>query len=281
MPLKLAYLGPSGTFSEEAALLYHPQAKLVPFPSHHAVAAAVISGMADEGVMAIENSLEGSVNDTLDLLIQNATLRIRRELVLPIRQNLLVKPGTEAASVKVIYSHPQALGQCRGFLELRFPKAHLVAALSTTAAVEQMHASAEPAAAIGTRRAAELYGAEVLARDIQDNPHNVTRFVVVALSDSPSTGHDKTSIAFSFAEDKPGQLWYVLGEFAQRNINLAKVESRPAKAELGKYFFLVDLEGHREEVEVKAALDGVRRRASVLKVFGSYPRYQVPIHRAR
>ncbi|MBI2867690.1 MAG: prephenate dehydratase [Chloroflexi bacterium] len=277
MSTKLAYLGPPGTFGEEAALLYNQSqrhARLVPLPSHAAVATAIVSGMADDGVMAIENSMEGSVNETLDTLIQNDRLRIRHELVLPIRQNLLVRPGVETAAVKVIYSHTQALGQCRGFLERCFPKAQLVAALSTTAAVEQMLASAEPAAAIGTGRAAELYKAEVLARDIQGNPNNVTRFVIVALSDSPRTGRDKTSIAFSFSEDKPGQLYGVLGEFAQRTINLAKVESRPAKLELGKYYFLVDLEGHREDPPVRDALEAVRRRAGVLKVFGSYPRYQ-------
>jgi prephenate dehydratase len=232
---------------------------------------AVVSRMADFGVVPIENSLEGSVPETLDLLIQESSLFIRHELVLPVEHYLLVRPGTQASDIKVVYSHPNALGQCRRFLERCFPKAQAMAALSTAAAAEEMLASAIPAAAISNKRAAEIYNAEVLASQVQDNPHNVTRFVVLALSDHPPTGRDKTSIACSL-EDRPGVLWQTLGEFATRTINLTKVESRPSKEELGRYFFLVDLEGHREEPLVQDALEGVRRRASFFRVLGSYPR---------
>lgn len=271
---RIAYLGPAGTFTEEAALLYDSTAHLTPLPSVPAVAAAVEAGMADEGVVAIENSLEGSVNDTLDVLIHESRLRIRQELVLPITHYLLAQPGTSAAEVQVIYSHPSALGQCRPFIERCFPKAQAMAALSTARAVEDMKNSPVPAAAIATRRAADIYGVAVMAKNIQDNPANVTRFVVLAHEDSPRpTGHDKTSICLSFDEDKPGQLYGVLGEFAQRNINLTKVESRPSKESLGKYIFLVDLAGHREDAPVRAALEGVRSRVGILKVLGSYPRY--------
>ena len=273
MAERLAYLGPPGTFSEEAALRHNRHANLIPFPSNSAVAMAVASGMADEGVLPIENSLEGSVPETLDLLIQETRLFIRHELVINVEHYLLVKPGTEAVVVKVVYSHPQALGQCRRFLERCFPKAQAMAALSTAAAVEEMRNSAQPTAAIGTKRAAELYGVEILAQGIQDSPYNVTRFVVLSPSDHAPTGRDKTSIAFSFAEDKPGVLWNALGEFALRDINLAKVESRPAKEELGKYFFLVDVEGHQEDPAVKEALEGVRQKSNVLKIFGSYPKF--------
>ncbi len=273
MANRVAYLGPPGTFSEQAALLHDPQAQLMPFLTVAAVAAAVDSGMADEGVVAIENSLEGSVTDTLDVLIHESRLAIRRELVLPIEHCLLAKPGTIAGQVETIFSHPQALGQCRRFLERCFPKARLEASLSTTAAVEQMMEH-EGSAAIATLRASELYGTAVLAQAIQDNRNNETRFVVLAASDSPPTGRDKTSFAFSVAQDRPGSLVDVLNEFSQRQINLAKIESRPTKQELGKYVFLVDLEGHRSEPAVAEALQNVEAQAYFFKVFGSYPRFE-------
>jgi prephenate dehydratase len=272
MSRRLAYLGPPGTFSEQAALLHDPQAQLLPFSSVAAVAAAVDSGMADEGVAAIENSLEGSVNETLDILIHESGLSICRELVLPIEHCLLAAPGTSSPDVRIIYSHPQALGQCRRFLARCFPEAQVEAALSTTAAVEQM-LSQEGAAAIATRRAAEIYGAEVLARGIQDNPSNKTRFVVMTPHDCPPTGRDKTSIAFTVAHDRPDTLVNVLHEFSDRQINLTKIESRPSKEELGVYIFLVDMDGHRADPEVAEALERVREQAFFFKVFGSYPRY--------
>ena len=275
MTKRLAYLGPAGTFTEAATLKYEPEGQLLPFPSIAAVAAAVDSGMADEGVVPIENSLEGSVTDTLDLLIHESRLSIRQELVIPIEHCLLVKPGGTSEGVKAIYSHPQALGQCRRFVERCFPSIQAVAALSTAAAVGEMLQSDVPAAAIAPGRAAEIYGAEILARGIQDNQANFTRFVVLAHEDNQATGRDKTSLCFSFKEDRPGSLYAVLGEFATRNINLAKVESRPNKEILGRYIFLVDLEGHREDPLVKEALSGVQAAASMMKILGSYPRYAV------
>ncbi len=273
MAKRIAYLGPQGTFTEDAALLHDKTAQLIPFPSIPAVAVAVVSGMAEEGVVAIENSLEGSVTDTLDLLIHESGVFIRKELVLPIEHYLLVKPGTEAGGVKVLYSHPQALGQCRNVIERCFPKVNVVAALSNAAAVEEMMVSTHPAAAIGTRRAAEIYSAEILARGIQDKASNVTRFVVLALTDHPPTGSDKTSLCFSFADDRPGVLCEVLQKFAERNINLAKIESRPSKESLGRYIFLIDIEGHHDDSLVSEVLKQVREVTSLFKVFGSYPRY--------
>jgi len=273
--MRLAYLGPAGTFAEEAALLYNSQAKLIPFPSFRAVAVAVDTGMADEGVVAIENSIEGSVTDTLDMLIHETKMLIKKELFLPIRHNLMVKQGTDVHQISVIFSHPQPLGQCRNFLERCFPKAHMASALSTAAAVEQMMASDTPAAAIGTERAAQLYGAEILARDIQDKASNVTRFVVLAPQDHPPTVSDKTSLCFTFDKDEPGLLFGVLQEFAQKGINLAKIESRPSKESLGRYIFLVDLEGHRQEPQIAEVLEKIRSKTALFKVFGSYPKYTV------
>ena len=273
MAKRLAYLGPAGTFSEEAAVQYDPDAEMEPHVSIPAVALAVASGMADEGVVPIENSLEGSVTFTLDTLIQEDRLLIRRELVLPIEHCLIVKPGTKSGEIQAIYSHPQALAQCRSFLERCFPKAQQIASLSTAAAVDDVRESAEISAAIAPRRAAELQEMEILGEGIQDSSTNVTRFVVLAQCDHPRTGRDKTSLCFSFQEDKPGALYNALGVFAHRDINLTKIESRPSKQYLGDYIFLIDMHGHREDPVIAAAIETVRIHTSMLKVFGSYPRW--------
>ncbi|OGO49916.1 MAG: prephenate dehydratase [Chloroflexi bacterium RBG_16_68_14] len=269
---RLAYLGPSGTFTEEAALRYQPSAQLLPFASEAAVAAAVESGMADEGVLAIENSLEGSVTRTIDVLIHESRLFIKSEVILPIEHCLIVRPGTAADDVSVIYAHPQALSQCRRFIELRFPNARQEAALSNAAAVEEI-LNVPGGAAIAGARAAELHGAQILARGIQDNPHNKTRFAVLGPTDSEPTGRDKTSIAFTVAHDQPGTLVGVLHELSDRSINLVKIESRPSREELGIYVFLVDLEGHRTDPTVAEALAAVQAKAFFFRVLGSYPRW--------
>ena len=276
MAKKLAHLGPRGTFSEEAAILYDGSASLVPCPTVAAVASAVETGLADEGIVAIENSIEGSVTDTLDLLIHDSHLAINHEVVLPITQCLMAKIGTVPKQIRTVYSHPQALGQCRKFIKEHYSGAAVVAAMSTVAAVEEMKSAGAEAAAIAPRRAAELLGVTVLAHGIQDHSGNATRFVVLGPEDHPPTGDDKTSIAFSFAEDKPGQLYRVLGDFAALGINLAKIESRPSKESLGRYFFLVDANGHRLDEGLAGVLEKVRARTVTLKVFGSYPRYQSP-----
>ena len=274
MSRRLAFLGPRGTFSEEAALRYDPDGQLVPFVSISAVAAAIGSGMADEGVVPIENSLEGPVTETLDILIHSSELSVRSEIVLPIEHLLLARAGAKASDIKIIASMPQALAQCRRFIEQRFPKATLEAALSTAAAVEEMMGR-DNAAAIGNQRAAELYGAEVLAQGIQDRTTNLTRFVILADEDHPPTGDDKTSLAFAFAvEDRPGLLVAALEEFSSRDINLSKIESRPSKERLGVYIFLADLDGHRTEQPLAESLERVREKSSFFRVLGSYPRYR-------
>ena len=271
MTKRLAYLGPAGTYSEQAAVDYDATAKLLPFASIPAVAAAVDSGLADECVVPIENSLEGSVTFTLDLLIHDSKLFIRNELVIPIEHCLIVNAGTKFEDIKVVFSHPQSLGQCRSFLEKRFPTASQVASLSNSTAVEQMQKSETIAAAIASHRAAALYDAEVLAQDIADNSNNHTRFVILASSDHAPTGIDKTSLCFAFDEDAPGIVHSVLAEIAKRRINLTKIESRPTKQTLGRYIFLVDIEGHRLDANVSEALDAVKAQVSMFKVLGSYP----------
>ncbi len=272
---RLAYLGPAGTFGEEAARRFDSAADHVAFPSHAAVAAAVESGMADAGVVAIENSLSGSVAETLDILIHDTRLQIQNELVLPIEHNLVARPGTRADQVQVIYSHPQTFGQCRKFLDRCFPKAQHEAALSTAEAVElAMRRGEGDAAAIGTLRAAELAGAEVLARGIQDAENNVTRFLVLGREKTAPTGRDRTSIAFTFAEDRPGSLAGVLNFFAARGMNCTKIESRPTREVFGEYVFLIDFEGHEDDPPVRAVLEEIADLTLDLRVFGSYPRWK-------
>lgn len=273
--MRLAFLGPPGTFGEEAALRFAPDAEHLPFASHAAVAAAVESSMADAGVVAIENSLSGSVAESLDILIHDTSLQIQNELVLPIVHNLVAKPGTRAESVQVIYSHPQAFGQCRKFLDRCFPKAQHEAALSTAEAV-RLAIGREPgdAAGIGTARAADLAGAEILAHGIQDAANNATRFVVLGREKTAPTGRDRTSIAFTFSVDRPGSLAGVLNLFADRGINCTKIESRPTREVFGEYVFLIDFEGHQDDVLAHGVLTGIADLTQDLKVFGSYPRWK-------
>jgi prephenate dehydratase len=266
-------LGPAGTFTEAAALRYDPQATCVPYPTIAAAVAAVEKGEADEAVAPIENSIEGAVAITLDLLVYSP-LRIRAEVLLPITHCLVAPKHVRLPDVALVYSHPQALAQCRRYLEANMPKAKPVASLSTAAAVEDARKAAEPAVAIATRRAAELQGATILAEGIQDSATNTTRFVVLGREDSPHTGDDKTSLAFTFSEDRPGLLYAAMGAFASRGINLSRVESRPTGEALGRYVFLVDLIGHRADAKVVDALAELSKLASNLKVLGSYPRWR-------
>jgi prephenate dehydratase len=271
--MRIAHLGPRGTFSEEAATRHAPGASLLACPTITASAQAVRDGDAELAALPIENSLQGAVTETLDLLLHGEGLAITGEVVIPVVHDLMAAPGVALAQIQRVYSHPQALGQCKGYLTRALPGAELAPALSTAGAVEQaMHAEVT-AAAIAPHRAAALYGAHILAEGIQDDDSNATRFVVVARQDAAPTGDDKTSIAFTFDEDKPGQLYGVMGEFANAGINLAKVESRPTRLGLGRYYFLIDVVGHRADPAVAAVLERVGARVSHLKVFGSYPRF--------
>ncbi len=274
MPQQIAFLGPVGTYTEEAALLYDREALLVPYPSITSVGMAVAAGETERGVVPIENSLEGSVNFTLDLLIGEPSIFIQNEVVVPIEHYLMGKSGTQLEQVQVVYSHPQALAQCREYLERNFPSAQQMASLSTALAVSDAQNSPVPAVAIAPKRAAELNQAEIMAEGIQDVAANVTRFAVLAKTDHTPTGRDKTSMCFSFGDrDEPGQLWRVMGEFASRNINLGKIESRPTRRSLGQYIFWIDCDGHREDAGMRAAIEEISRRVTTLRVMGSYPRW--------
>ncbi|HLI50787.1 MAG TPA: prephenate dehydratase, partial [Thermomicrobiaceae bacterium] len=219
--MRIAYLGPAGTFSEEAARMAARllDADVIPFASMPALVSAAETRLAECAILPIENSLEGAVSSTTDLLIHETELRIRAELVLPVRHFLLAAQGAELSDIRAVTSHPQALGQCRRFLDRCLPGVEQIAALSTAAAAEAVsHRTDGSLAAIGTLRAAELYGVHVLAQDIQDYRNNVTRFVVLAEQDSRPTGHDKTSLCFGVRANVPGALYQVLAVLAKANI---------------------------------------------------------------
>ena len=273
MARRLAYLGPPGTYSEEAAMLYDADAALVAATTLPGVIRRVHGGEADEGIVPVENSLEGTVTFTADLLIQEMSLKIKSELVLPIHHCLLAKPGSGTEDVEVVYSHPQSLAQCRGYLQERFPEASLMASLSNSSAVSDMLQSEGRALAIAGRRAACFFDVKILEEEIEDNHSNATRFIVLADEDGVPTGKDKTSICFYFDADRPGSLVSVLQEFSNRGINLNKIESRPTRRSLGRYFFLADIDGHRNDEAVSTALKVVGEKVSMLKVLGSYPKY--------
>ncbi len=271
--MRLAHLGPRGTYTEAAAIAFMPDAELLPVATVTAAVEAVERGAAGAAVCAMENALDGGINETVDLLLREAmTLRIRGEVVLPIHHVLVGAPGIDLAQAPVVYSHPSALAQCRARIAKVAPRARPVAALSTTSAIEAALA-APGALAIGNRPSAELYHATVYADDIADEPGNETRFVVLGHEDAPPGGDDKTSLAFTTHHDRPGSLVEVLSIFSKRGINLTRIESRPTRRALGTYVFLLDLQGHREAAPVAEAIDEARGVTLWLRVLGSYPRW--------
>ena len=275
MSVRIAYLGPQGTYTEQAALDYDPNAELLPYGSIPAAIAAAASGEADEAVAPIENSIEGVVTYTVDLLIHESSLKIKGEVIVPIHHCLLTQPDARIEDIRVVYSHPQAIAQCRGYLNRHLPNAEHIASLSTAGAVEDMNTSRYPAAAISSRRAAELFEAHIAESNISDIPNNRTRFVALGKSDAEPTGDDKTSVCFDFAEDSPGVLYRTLGELAMREINMLKIESRPDRKSMGKYVFLIDMDGHRSDAPVAEAIAAMREMTSMFKILGSYPKARV------
>jgi prephenate dehydratase len=276
MAERVGYLGPPGTFGEQVALLYQQQigvdAELRPLDSHVEVVRAVDAGQVDFGVVAVENALGGAVPETLDAILASPKVWLCAEMTLPVDHNLVAAPGTTLDSITVVMSHPNALAQCRSYLEQNLPNARLEAALSTASAVEQ--ASRTPGTAgIGPRRAAEVYGGIILARSIQDEGQNETRFVVLARHDAAPTGDDKTSIAFSVDHDRPGTLVGALGELSRRGLNMTHIQLRPSRRGLGLYVFLIDFQGHKTEPKVAEALAALEAQASLFRIFGSYPRF--------
>jgi len=264
--MKIGYFGPPGTFTEEAALKI--KGKHIAFNTISDVFKAVKSAEVDCGVVPLENSIEGSVGVTLDLFIHDYDLMIKREIILPISHNLLINPDAEIGDIKIVYSHSQALSQCRKFIEDMNVEMHSV---SSTSKAAELILGNKSQAAIGTLRAARINNLKVAAQNIQDYKNNLTRFVVINFEDHFKTGNDKTSIFFSLPEDRPGGLYEILGDFADKNINLTKIESRPSKEKLGRYIFFIDFEGHRENEMIYNILNMIKSKVGSLKIFGSYP----------
>jgi prephenate dehydratase len=274
--VRVAFLGPAGTFTEEALRASAPgPVEEVPYPSVLETVMAVQEGAVERAVVPIENALEGGVAATLDALATGADdVRIAAEVVIPIHHCVVAARELALEDVERVISHPQATAQCGRFLRERLAAAELVSAGSTAEAVRQVRNGDGPWAALGSRLSAELYGCRVLAADVEDHPDNLTRFVWLARAgDAPDPGpRAKTSVVFWGAGDEsPGWLVAVLHEFADRGINLTRIESRPRRVRLGHYMFFADLEGGESERHVAEALQALRERVQTLRVLGSYP----------
>ena len=275
---KIGYLGPEGTFTQQAAMEYgRGQSYLyIQCSSIPELIYKVDSGELDEAVVPAENALEGTVNITMDMLVHDVDLKISGELILPIFHCLMARPGLKIEDLQEILSHPQALAQCRKFLNNRL-KGIATRAVSSTAAAAKM--AADPSSyygAIGNIGAAALYGLQVLEEGIQDNDGNSTRFIILSKHGKDITGSDKTSIAFT-VDHKPGGLYRALKIFADNNINLTKIESRPMKTLLGQYLFLLDFEGHHQEDKIRAILEELSSKSQYYKLLGSYPKFSTAI----
>ncbi len=273
-PLKVAYLGPEGTFSHAAARQFFGlAASYCEATTFEGVFDAVARRQAHEGIIPIENSTEGSVNHAVDALIANSSnnLFIRAEFELEVSLCLLTR-AAGIASIQRVYSHPQPLGQCRMWLAKHLGSAQIVQSASTAAAVRE--AMADPAgAAVGSPLASEIYGVPILRERIQDYAENTTRFVVIAHEDAKRTGDDKTTVAFSIRDGhERGALLRVLTIFDEEAINLFRIESRPSREKAWDYVFLAELQGHREDAPVQRALQRLAEKCPMLKPLGSYPR---------
>jgi prephenate dehydratase len=273
--MRIGFLGPSGTFSEQALLSQKDLAAMEPvaFTTIPEVLAATEAGDVDLGFVPIENSIEGTVNAALDVLALESDLVIQREVVINVQLNLLGLPGASLDEITAVAGFPVAVAQVRTWLHQHLPAVEIVAANSNAdAAVVVRDRADRSLAAVSTALAAELYGLEVLASDIEDHPENQTRFVVVAKSGIPAaTGHDKSTIVCFQRADQPGSLLAILQEFAARAVNLTKLESRPTKKGLGHYCFIIDLDGHIADELVADALRDLKSKLADVKFLGSYP----------
>ncbi|HWI97212.1 MAG TPA: prephenate dehydratase [Solirubrobacterales bacterium] len=282
--MKIAYLGPAGTFTEDALSEVEVGENIEPLrkPSIHDAILAVEEGEVDRAFVPIENSIEGSVRNTLDTLaFETKSVSILGEHDFAVHAALLAREPLKLDQITVVLSHPQPLSQCARFLREHLPGAELREAASTAEAARLVGESSEPWAAIGAVAAAKLYGCTVLREQIEDEGNNVTRFVwisrgrvepgAVGLA-PPDDEAWKTSLVFSeLGDDRPGALVEALREFSSRNVNLTRIESRPLRLGLGRYMFFCDLEGAISETAVKGAVDALRGKAESVRILGSYP----------
>ena len=283
-PMRVGYFGPEGTFTQEALIdaTAGRRLDLVPLPTIYDTVMAVHSGEVECALVPIENSLEGSVNATLDALaMETEDVAIVGEVVHPIRHCLISKRQLELSEIEVVVSHPQASAQCARFIRSRLPQAEVMAGSSTAEAVRMVAEHGGPWAALGNRIAAERYGCQVLRDGVEDVPDNETRFVWLSRAgasvgapgdEEPPIGPWKTAIVFwGLGADAPGWLVSCLSELATREVNLTRIESRPRKQGLGRYMFFADIEGRDTDAHVAEALEGLRARVEVLRVLGSFP----------
>ena len=275
--MKIAYLGPAGTFTEDALGEALPDGGYEPqrLPTIHDAILAVERGEAERALVPIENSLEGSVRPTLDTLaFEVSAVTIVGEHDYRVRVHLIAREGVRAEDVEAVLSHPQPLAQCQRFLRQNLPEVELRSVSSTAAAVRMVSESSRPWAALGARAAASLYGCELLREGVEDSDDNVTRFVWIAPAGTEPVGEGawKTSLVFSeLGEDHPGALVDALREFSDRGINLSRIESRPMRQGLGRYMFFCDLEGKEDDALVAEAIARLRTKAESVRILGSYP----------
>jgi chorismate mutase/prephenate dehydratase len=268
-PVKLAYLGPQATFTHLACMRnFGDSALYVPVKSISEVFEAVERGHVHYGVVPIENSTEGVVNYTLDMFL-DSDLKIVSEILLEVSHHLMSKSG-EMSAVQKVYSHPQPTAQCRHWIEEHLSHVPIIDVQSTAQAA-QMAADEPTAAAIASEAAVKFYGLRVIQKRIEDNVNNFTRFLTISKELGERTGHDKTSVVFSF-KNQAGALFNMLRPFQEKGINLTKIESRPSRKKAWEYVFYVDLEGHADDPPVKAALSLLEERCFFLKILGSYPK---------
>lgn len=280
--ISIAHLGPSGTYAEQAALYYvnwltkttETEASLCPYASIFQTLNSVSKATADLAIVPVENSIQGGVTVTLDTLWQLDKLQVQLALVVPITHTL-ISCSQSLDGIEIVYSHPQALAQCQKWLEKFLPKVQLIPTNSTTEALQKLE-NIQAAAAISSQRAAQLYNLPVLAHGINDYPENCTRFWVVSQPDNSPNYHILTnsafytSLAFSLPANNPGALVKPLQIFADRNINLSKIESRPTKRSLGEYLFFIDLEADVSSPKMQSALGELTNHTEIIKIFGSY-----------
>jgi prephenate dehydratase len=277
MTLRIAYLGPRGTFTEDAleAAVGDADVEAVPSPSVYDAIVAVQDRSADRALVPFENSIEGAVSATLDTLAFDARgVTLIGEYDLPIRHCLIAREQTALEDIEVVLSHPQASAQCARFIREHLPQAEVRAALSTAEAVRTVSERKEPWAALGAESAAALYGAAVLQQGVEDEPDNITRFVWVAPEGTEPSGSGpwRTSLVFSeLGEDRPGALVDALQVFSGREVNLTRIESRPLRRGLGRYQFFLDIEGTAREEPLASAIEALRAVAESVRVLGSWP----------
>jgi chorismate mutase/prephenate dehydratase len=267
-PLSVAYLGPQGTFSEMAlAKQFGAAVEAQPCASIDEVFRAAETGAAQYAVVPVENSTDGAIGRTLDLLL-TTPLKICAEVVLRVQQNLMARKAPIKA-IRKVYSHPQSLAQCNGWLAQNLPLARRVP-LASNAEAARVAAKEAGAAAIGPEIAAARYGLKLLARSIEDDPKNRTRFLVLGSQDSGPSGSDRTSLAMT-THNRPGSLHELIASFSAHGVNMTRLESRPARTGQWEYYFYVDIEGHQQDARAAKALAELRDKAPFVKVFGSYP----------